>query len=864
MLKKILIFAITVFCLLSCAVSAAENDVQKARSFIAGIGCESVAKIDGGDAELTQREFVGYLTLALGVYPESEDLSNAELIKIEAAARNTGLLLRDYNPTAVITLNEAVKICMQAANYLQYELFVNGNDLGVYSEAYTQGIYRGIDRSKETVTADTALVLIRNLMDADYLCYVNDGTNTYKVETNKKTVLENYRGIHYIEGILNANSNTGLTDEDGAVGENKIKIDGVIYETEYNIDNFIGEKIRAYYTGNEYSGEIIVYAEESAKNNIVSVSCADVSKYEDYVLYYYEKNRTPLRRYKIDKSAAVLYNGVAYNSYTAEDFKQASGNLILIDNNNDGRYEVVKIEADRFMMVDALNKITKEIIQNGKSVLQLDKSGIKYSCYRLDRNDNLYEVELEDFVTDVPIRIRQSKNGKLIELYETDYVRGTVTGIENNTISIDGKQYPCIENFGKLYGVEMNYQGVFPLNCDGAVADYMPVSLNSDFMYAFLVSAYDSTDTEGKVFLKIYNQQGEIKRYTVSRKIRMDGKSVKPENICKNLITDNGNYEQIIRYRESKDNSVAEIDTAETFVDDGTTWGYPSAEDTANNLIKCTEGTFTFRNDYNIRCFVDENGSFNIAGNSAVFIVGTDSSAADDVRFQTGISGLSNGISRKLAAFNIDDGGCAGAVLIYTDTVSKYINVSVPSSIITDVAESVMPDGDIGYRVTYWKDNIYYTAYTSDINIKGNHKPLITGDVVRMELDSKGNISAIQVDVDYASMGPDSGGTSYFGNELAYISYTISSLYSYKNNYMLISNTKDDQGNYQYTPAKLGSYCANNAVIAVFDMQAKTVQKVDLSELRDYKTYGDDADELLIRKCYYAPMLAVAYRNREN
>lgn len=867
MLRKLVVFGISVFCLLSSVlVSAAENDVQRAREFISGIGCESLARIESSDAELTQREFSGYLALALGICPEldhSEDLSNSELIKIEAKARENGILLRAYNPTAEITMNDAVKTCMQAANYLQYEIFTRGSDFGIYSEAYKQGLYRGIDRTQEKVTADTALLLIRNVMDADYLCYTRDGNNTYKIETNQKTVLENYRGIHYVDGILNANANTGLTDEEGAVAENRVKIDGTLYMTECDIDDFIGEKIRAYYRSDQDDSEIIVYAEESAKNNITSISCADVKKYADFTIDYYV-NHTVLKRCKLDRSVAVLYNGVAYNAYTEEDFKTASGSLTLIDNNNDGKYEVVKIEADQFMMVDAINKITKEIIQNGKVVLQLDKSDIKYQCYRLDQNDNLYSVALEDFVTDVPIRIRQSKNGKLIELYEVDYVRGTVTGIGNDTISIDGEQYSCVEDFGKLYGAAMNYQGIFPFNRDGAIADYLPVSLSSDFMYAFLINAYDNTDTEDNVILKVYNQRGEIRKYTITRKMRVDGSNVAIGDICKKLTTEKGDYEQIIRYREGRDGSIAEIDTAETFVDDGKTCGYPSIEDTSNSLTKYTEGMFTFKNDYYVRCFYGGDSSFNVAGNSAVFTVSNDSSASDDDRFQIGVSGLENGASRKLTAYDIDDGGCAGAVLIYTDAIAKSIDVSVPSSIITNIVEAVMPEGDIGYEITYWRGNVYYTAYMEDINIKGNHKPLLAGDVVRMELDNKGYVKVIVVDMDYATMGPDSGGTSYFGNELAYLSYTISSIYSYKNNYMLVSNTKDDQGNYQYVPNKLGSYSANNATIAIFDMQARTVQKVDLSELRDYKTYGADADELLIRKCYYAPMLIVAYRNRIN
>lgn len=64
MLRKLVVFGISVFCLLSSVlVSAAENDVQRAREFISGIGCESLARIESSDAELTQREFSGYLAL---------------------------------------------------------------------------------------------------------------------------------------------------------------------------------------------------------------------------------------------------------------------------------------------------------------------------------------------------------------------------------------------------------------------------------------------------------------------------------------------------------------------------------------------------------------------------------------------------------------------------------------------------------------------------------------------------------------------------------------------------------------------------------------------------------------------------------
>lgn len=849
----------------------AQNDIafEEAVRLIEGIGCKSLVSAEA-DAEetLTQKEFTAYLAAALGLIPEldsAEEIGQKETSSLEQAAEQIGMLPEEYDGEKDITLSEAVEICMRAANYYQYAVITQKSTFNTGVAARELDLYRDINqKDNELLTFQTAFILIRNTLKADYLKYDFENGSIKTLEDDE-TVLSQYRGIYTEEGVLTANPYTSLTDENGNTPDGYVRLDDISYKAYSGIYPLIGQYVDAYYTEDSFDTRTILYAEPGKKNTVTPVNAPDVASVKNGCLYWYSDGGK-LKNYKLDNSFCFLYNGVAYNDYTAEDFKSVSGKLNLIDNNDDGLYDVICAQINEYMFLDSIDAIQEIIAESGKRAIDLSGNETAYFCYRLDKNDRFYPVKLYDFCTNVPVRVQQSKNGKLVSLYEVDYISGTVTGYSDDYVDIDGVRYDVNEGFyEENTALKTGFSGQFVQDDSGAVVYYISSKGDSGYKYGYLMLAFRPEEDEEAVGIKLFSENGEFESFRLQDRVRLDGTYVKSEAVYSSLTDDSKQtVKQLIRYSVSADGLVNGVDCMEDYSAGGVSAGeaYKSPDNPSDSLIKYYDGTYTFKNDYNVMCFSNGSMGFNAGGGCKVFIIGNDESAGDSDNYRIGVEYISNGSSQSITAFDIDRGGTAGALICYVDKASKTVNVSVSSAIITNVAQAVNEDEEIGYEITYWMNNQYHTAYIGDdvSPMKSSGKLLAPGDVVRLVVNDRSEVTQLAIDFDYEMRRGDASASSYFNNEYAYLSYTWSSLFSYKNNYLLVSNVKDGNGNYDYSPSNLHNYCMNSAKIAVFETSSKTVHSVSISELHDYATYGSDADIMLVRKCYYAPMLVIAYR----
>ena len=197
---------------------------------------------------------------------DEDALKTAEALKIINSAEAV-------SADDVLKGNEAVKMSMCLLGYGEICETTGGYPFGFLTMAERIGVTKGITVKDEMTNAD-AYKLLYNTMTAGIVDigavgvhgdeYVNHYTQYEDV-----TILNIYRKIFEIEGVVDANRTTGLYETSGTE-DDSVKIDGMLISDPENLlFDSIGIRVHAFVKKDDNGALTLVYAEPHEKNSVV-------------------------------------------------------------------------------------------------------------------------------------------------------------------------------------------------------------------------------------------------------------------------------------------------------------------------------------------------------------------------------------------------------------------------------------------------------------------------------------------------------------------------------------------------------------------------------------------------------------------
>lgn len=403
-----------------------------------------------------------YLLKALSgfLYEEGEKPSPEDF------ARATGILnFGDiYDGSKTVTRNEAIEYTLATLGYKAYA--ESTGDGGIKTMASSLGVSKGLTEiNDEPITIDECVVMLHNMLEVEPMSAIYSEGKVKHIIENDQTLLSKYRNVHKIKGMLTADGMTSL-DSEKACADGYIRIDSSLYAIENNIldDNLLGKGVEAYVRKDD-DGELVVLCvyEKAGRNNELVIDAKDIeSVTEDFLrLDYYVNNR--LKKAKIADVPRVIYNGVFYGDYDAPDFKPESGNVRLLDNNNDNKYDVIFINSYETVVVDAVDLSRKIIHNKFKSTgniasikLDTEKTDVKYTI-----TDTFEKLELTDIKNGDILLVAKSKSADNVVyeiLVSDDAFVGKLQSINEREMMllIDDEEYPFTGSFLRYRDEEGN------------------------------------------------------------------------------------------------------------------------------------------------------------------------------------------------------------------------------------------------------------------------------------------------------------------------------------------------------------------------------------------------------------------------
>ena len=417
------------------------------------------------------------------------------------------------------------------ARLLGYSYKLRRNSLVVN----TLGLSKKIPSGKY-LTRDGALALLKNALDVPLLTAYGLSTDGIRMQAaDGETVLGEYFDLVKYEGVVYADFYTSLQDERALLGS--VRIGDETFKIE-NIDTKSLVGLNVIYYAKEIDEESVIVYMEKEDNVEIALSSSNIIYDYDKNCYIVQEEKGE-KEYDISVQALVSYNGTPI--YDRTKMQPLTGEVILVDNDTDGEYDVVKIREFKNLVVKAYDKNEKRVhdITSTERDLYLDNYE-EVTVYA----ENGKIVDKNKITEGNVLTVYESADGECVEIYIQSI--GTPMTIEqinfgDNEIVADGITYKMsadlmldksVLHIGQVYYFYINYWNEV-------------VYVKTDWKYQtfwLLGTHKDERNFGNKVAIKGMETSGTITTYELADKVNWLHYDLAENKIVKERITKEDAY----------------------------------------------------------------------------------------------------------------------------------------------------------------------------------------------------------------------------------------------------------------------------------------------------------------------------------
>ena len=646
MFKKLSAVIIAICMLTSCFGSLVYADVNALESeelsYEARL-CIGLGAIDSYDADkqITQGELAQAIN-AIGAYNTIADLY---------------IKKSEYNEA--VTLKDAVAVM---CDLIGYTVIINKTADGSIDKdhaitiAQKQGLLKSVSgKYTETLTCKDLAMLVANVIEADTvdMSYRTDGS-IGKIEIDGEQYGTRAISVYTVDGIVRSTSYSSIISERGTE-DSTIDINGVSFDCNVGeYEDYIGMRVTAIIKKEDRKDVVkALYAD----SNVLRISARDLKPSEitkTSITYYDEKGREDT--VKLSQTADALYNYSLYRDFGEEDLKLKQGALVLIDNDGDKRYDIVRIEEYKSMQIFSASVMSEKISDSKGNVLSISEL--------IDNNYPIIEngkaINPENIPINAVATYYMNKSGEVVRIYiSSELAGGTISGFEkdNNKIFFTDEEFEneyiyTEEIKADLEALPIGTQIMVNVNHYGEIAHF-DVTADS-YRYGYMVG-FESGKGLGSPRVKIFTQDSDFKIYETKSTIIVNGvtmsadKAFSEDNMDTGLYDELGPVTQIVKYKANNKGVIREIATSSR--DD---YG-------AKRLHKEKDGVFTYYKTPRTIC-----ADTRLDLNTKVFLIPTELDKEEKFKYGN-YSILTNDTDYTAQVYDIDENRNAGVVVARID-----------------------------------------------------------------------------------------------------------------------------------------------------------------------------------------------------
>ncbi len=469
----------------------------------------------------------------------------------------------NFRPKDSITYGEAYTMILNSLGYKELASMYGAWPQGYVSIAAELEIDMGA--ASENVTYTEAMELIYEALQLNMYEANPSGINVTYEESDEAWITRAF-DIEYAQGTVESLYG-GTLFTDTLVKKNQILISGEQYSVSEDFDEseFLGSFVKYFYT--EDDEEIVFMCCEDIKLEDYTV---DVELFKEYkngqMVIYRDESFNKTETVDLEDEHIIVYNGMPLSTKISETLANLSagkGTVTFKDSDNDRNFDVVIIENFRNFYInsyDLLNlKLYNKLEKNDVITLE-DKE-----YYEIILNG--VAIPAEELPVNSVLSVAQSINGDMVKIVVGDeYFDGTLTAINEEQVTIDGKDYDVEESFKDVFQSTVSVGGKYRFYLDnfGKIA-YVGAVEERKMTYGYLVRANYIEDDDSVKF-KIFTEKNEMVLLDAAKRVTIDGDVYKESSAIKAYFDDTYNKgktkPQLIEFEQATDGKVTNIDTA--------------------------------------------------------------------------------------------------------------------------------------------------------------------------------------------------------------------------------------------------------------------------------------------------------------
>lgn len=877
----ILSFSLIFPTLVSIPVSSVYADVNQSMlsslvpEDVRGTSCETAVRtllglklIEGDikesfepDNNITKAEFVSIIIRILGLENTAADVPANTVfndVKSDYWAANSikeavdiGIISRNpeniFGPDDNITFKQACKILVSALGYDLYAKKSGGYPTGYLTIAVQKDVTKNIGKTLgSNVTKSDAAIMLYNALTVDIMQKDSFGKEDGYTITTGKTLLSEKLNIYKEFGQITENADTAI-NADSNIAKDEVLINGTKFKTgDSTAQIWLGYIVDYYYKIDKDNGnKIILYSEpKGGYNNVLTIPAENINSYSNHKYSYWVDKDKDLNASDVSLSDKfdIIYNGRALTVYDDNKLKPAAGNVVLLDTDNDGMYDIV-----------FETSLTNYVVQSISDNVVYDKYD-KNKNVNLDPNDSNIEVNITDKdgkkikLSDIKewdiLTIAESHSisgGKVsyIITYTSKTFDGQISEIDNGSqneerkITVGGEPYTFAYSYpdSEFQNLKISDDRTYYLDAQGKIAAVKTKSKDAKFAYLIMAALKNSLD--GRVQVKLYTEDGDFVVLDCAEKVNIYGENVKGQDIINAL-----SLNKLLLYQL---NDNGEISTIDTSVDRTS-----SLNEEKLNDISCPS-TQTLHYKWTPMSF---GGVANINTKTIVFVIPMDPNKyAPGTLDEDSFAIKDKGYFAEDGGYSIDayykthDGLEADAVVVHDDSATS-ISSGAPVAFVEKVTKSISEDGQNLYKVYLYDNGVlrnYFVKSNVLINSQDIADVLKEGDGVRYSLDPKSQITNLVKVFDVNSRQIcKSGNTttdSFDGGVNFYDKYMELFGYVYLKTNNVIQIKVNGFKNSMSTDSDLINYRFNGTEIYVYDTNMPEGRRLSLGSSNDIIDY---------------------------
>lgn len=453
-----------------------------------------------------------------------------------------------FNPDETILTEHAAKIIVSALGY--HDVCIMKNDF--VAMAYKLDLFDKIGNSG-ILSGEKCVKLLSNALKAPYLSTdtVSQNGITYKSDAN---ILFECFDIYTVEGIVSSVDGANLTGtSESSEGQMVINKRNYYISKDSGYGKMLGYKVKAYVEKNTDNIIHCIYK----NNRTVEISADDLDTDRTTLKNIYTENKN----YAISSDADYLYNGNGYFGITLPEMLIKCGKITLIDNDNDGDYDIVDIYSYISCAVSVANYDTLTLFDfYSNTVPSLEKAD------RIEVYKNGEKISFSDILQNNIALVAVDKSGKFAQILVTDErVNGTIETLGEDEVEINGKLYkisPSLLAVGDtLTKLSPGKKVELRIDAFGKIA-YIRSSENDGLKYGWLIDfALGKGISGGNHEAKLLQENGQIGIFKCVRDLKLNGAKAENDALIAAFSSMGEIKEQLIKYTLDEEGNIKRIYT---------------------------------------------------------------------------------------------------------------------------------------------------------------------------------------------------------------------------------------------------------------------------------------------------------------